>query len=182
LTGSLLIYPEQADIESDAALRDTLMLARGVDATVQCSPRLAEWLGMPTVVRGAALDGFAAAAPLRSLPHLLGWTPESLPPPAPARIGATPGDRVGWFARSEPPAGLAVERDMTQVAICRLVVGDDLAVTHLAALIGIPTVLLLPASADWLWGPRRGPSPWYASLEVLREDESETLAARLARC
>ena len=31
LTGRLLIYPEQADIESDAALRDTLMLARGVD-------------------------------------------------------------------------------------------------------------------------------------------------------
>ena len=80
LTGRLLVYPEQADIESDAALRDTLMLARGVDAIVQCAPRLAKWLSMPTIERGAALDGFAAAAPLRSLPHLLGWTLDSLPP------------------------------------------------------------------------------------------------------
>ena len=31
LAGPLLIYPEQIDIESDAALRDTLLLARGVE-------------------------------------------------------------------------------------------------------------------------------------------------------
>ena len=72
LTGRLLVYPEQADIESDAALRDTLMLARGVEAMVQCAPRLAKWLTLPTIDRGATLDGFAAAAPLRSLPHPLG--------------------------------------------------------------------------------------------------------------
>ena len=68
LDGRLLIYPEQADIESDAAMRDTLMLARGVDAIVQCPPMLADRLDMPTIRRGAPLDGFAAAAPLRSLP------------------------------------------------------------------------------------------------------------------
>ena len=38
----LLIYPEQADIESDAAMRDTLMLARGVEAVVQCGATLAD--------------------------------------------------------------------------------------------------------------------------------------------
>ena len=98
LTGRLLVYPEQADIESDAALRDTLMLARGVEAMVQCAPRLAKWLTMPTIERGAALDGFAAAAPLRSLPHLSGLDARF---PAAALVltrRAEPSPRIGWFS------------------------------------------------------------------------------------
>jgi tetratricopeptide (TPR) repeat protein len=184
LTGRLLVYPEQADIESDAAVRDTLMLARGadavVDAVVQCSAQVGEWLDAPTIRRGAPLDGFAVAAPLRSLPHLLGWALDALPPPAAVRGKPAPDGRIGWFAPSEPPAGLSVERDPEQVKACRLVVGNDAPTTHLAALMGLPTIVLLGPSADWLWGPRRGPSPWYATLEVLGEDEHETLAARLA--
>jgi hypothetical protein len=180
LAGRLLVYPEQADIESDAAVRDTLMLARGVDAVVQCTLRLADWQEMPTIRRGDSLDGFAAAAPLRSLPHLLGWTLDSLPPPGPVRMRlAERSSRIGWFASSEPPAGVGVERDPGQVATCGLVVGDDLTPTHLAARLGIPTVLLLGPSADWLWGPRTGASPWYPTLEVLGADETERLAARL---
>src|SRR5947207_5542831 len=158
------------------------MLARGVDAVIQCSALLGDWFAGPTIRRGVSLDGFAAAAPLRSLPHLLGWTLESLPPPATARGMAQPAGSIGWFARAEPPAGLSVERDPGQVGVCRLVVGDDTTPTHFAALMGIPTLLLLAPSADWLWGPRRGPSPWYARLEVLREEESEKLAERLGRC
>jgi tetratricopeptide (TPR) repeat protein len=184
LTGRLLVYPEQADIESDAAVRDTLMLARGadavVDAVVQCSAQVGEWLDAPTVRRGDPLDGFVAAAPLRSLPHLLGWTLDALPPPAAVRATPAADGRIGWFASSEPPAGLSVERDPEQVKACRLVVGDDTPTAHLAALMGIPTIVLRGPSADWLWGPRRGRSPWYATLEVLGEDEHETLAARLA--
>jgi hypothetical protein len=181
LTGCLLIYPEQLDIESDAAMRDTLMLARGVDAVVQCSAKVADWLDGPTTRRGDSLDAFAAAAPLRSLPHLLGWTLESLPSPPPVRLKAEGSDRIGWFSSAESPAGLSLERDRERIAACRLVVGDDTAPTHLAARIGIPTILH-PPSADWLFGPRSGPSPWYATMEVLRKDESEVLAARLARC
>jgi len=182
LTGRLLIYPEQADIESDAAIRDTLMLARGVDAVVQCSALLDDFLAGPTIGRGEPLDGFAAAAPLRSLPHLLGWTLESLPPPGTVRTTADTSTRIGWFARSEPPAGITVERDARQITSYGLVAGNDTTATHIAALLGIPTLLLVDNSADWLWGPRGGPSPWYPRLELLREDESEKLAARLGRC
>jgi tetratricopeptide (TPR) repeat protein len=182
LSGRLLLYPEQADIESDQAMRDTLMLARGIDAVVQGTPRIAEWLDRPTIGRGDSLDGFAAAAPLRSLPYLLGWTLESLPPPNPLRLKAEPSRRIGWLARGEPPDGVAVERDAGQIAQCGLVVGNDTASTHLAALLGIPTILLVSGSADWLWGPRTGTSPWYPTLEVLPEEESEKLAARLGRC
>lgn len=185
LAGRLLVYPEQTDIEGDAAVRDTLMLARGLgamDAVVQCAPRVGEWLDTPTIRRGASLDGFAAAAPVRSLPNLLGWTLESLPPAATTRIKAESGDRIGWFVGAEPPVGLSVERDPEHVASCRLVVGDDTAPAHLAALMGIPAIVLLGPSADWLWGPRSGPSPWYATLDVLRDNDSEKLAERLGRC
>jgi tetratricopeptide (TPR) repeat protein len=179
LSGRLLLYPEQIDIESDAALRDTLMLARGVEATVQCSPKLAQWLGGPTIGRGEPLDGFAAAAPLRSLPHLLNWTLASLPSVA---ATAPSGDRVGWFSAAEPPAGLVPERDPERVASCKLVVGDDVWPTHLAARLGVPTILLLGEAPDWLWGPNRGRSPWYANLEVLSLSDRDRLAARLSEC
>ena len=162
------------------------MLARGVEAVVQGGARIAELLDRPTIGREAPLKDFAAAAPLRSLPYLLGWTLESLPPPSslqPRALRPKPqsSTRIGWFAPTAPPNGTIVETDPSQVAACGFVVGNDSAVTHIAALLGIPTLLLLPSSADWLWGPRRGPSPWYPSLEVAGEDESEKLAAWLGR-
>jgi tetratricopeptide (TPR) repeat protein len=180
LAGRLLVYPEHVDIECDAAVRDTLMLARGVDAVVQCTDRTAGALGLPTVRRGEDLKEFAAAAPLRSLPYLLGWTLDSLPSLAAQQRNLEDRRRIGWFASSEPPAGLTVERDAGRMAEYGLVVGDDSVPTHLAARLGVPTVLLLAPSADWLWGPDVGPSRWYPALEVLRADDSEGLAARLA--
>ena len=51
-------------------MRDTLMLARGVEAVVQCGETLADWLDGPTIRRGDPLDGFsgrrAAAQPALS--------------------------------------------------------------------------------------------------------------------
>lgn len=182
LDGRLLLYPEQADIESDAALRDTLMLARGVEAVVQCSATLADWLEGPTVRRGEPLDGFVAAAPLRSLPLLLNWSRDALPPPATLRPTPEPSSRIGWFSTMEPPAGLDLVRNPDEIATCRLVVGDDNWPAHAAASLGIPTLILLPRTADWLWGPSLGISPWYASVELLRDDDREGLAARLAEC
>ena len=180
LTGQLLVYPEQADIESDAALRDTLMLARGVEAVVQCAPRLTKWLTMPTIERGASLDGFAAAAPLRSLPHLLGWTLDSLPPLLVLTRRAEPSPRIGWFAQADPPTGLDIERNPDELTRCRLVIGDDAWPTHLAGRLGIPTIILVPRIADWLWGPRFGPSPWYPAVEVLAADDADALASKLS--
>lgn len=167
LAGKLLVHAEQDDVESDAALRDTLLLARCVEATVECSARIADALGMPTIRRGDGLDGFAAAAPLRSLPLLLNWTLQSVPAvPAPPRRPAD--DVVGWFSTAEPPADLRIERDPAMIRRCHRVVGDDNWMTCLAARLGIETRLLLAPAADWLWGPNSGPSPWFATLTVER--------------
>lgn len=142
-TGRLLIYPEHLDIESDAALRDTLMLARGLeafgDAVVQCGPTLAAWLDGPTIERGAPLDGFEAAAPLRSLPYLLNWEPHALPASPPLR----------GTAQTAPDAS-----------------GHDTWQTHLAARLGRPTTLRLSATSDWLWGPPGRRFVWYPALTI----------------
>ncbi len=96
------------------------------------------------------------------------------------RAKPQPVSTVGWFSRSEPPPGLTIERDPERVASCKLAVGDDVWPTHLAAALGVPTVMLLPAAADWLWGTALGASPWYRALELVRDDDQATLAARLA--
>ena len=185
LDGRLLVYPEQENIESDAAMRDTLMLARlpQMDFAVQCSFKVAGWLDLPTVRRGDPLDGFAAAIPLRSLPKVLDWSLQTLPSPPPLHLKPEPvPGRIGWFSTSDPPPNVAVERNPEHVHTCTMVVGDDHAPTHLAAMLGIPTLMRLPHSADWLWGPQRGPSPWYRTLETLDGDAAEALVARLQRC
>ena len=179
LDGRLLIYPEQLDIDSDAARRDTLMLARGVDAVVQCGETLAALLDGPTIRRGDPLDDFAAAAALRSLPFLLGWNPDAPPPPPPLRRVAEAGTTVGWFSLREPPSGLEVERDFNLVANCKIVVGEDVYPTHLAARLGLSTIMLLPTRADWLWGRNPTLSAWYPNITFAPEGNGATLAALL---
>jgi hypothetical protein len=184
LPGRLLVYPEQADIESDAVRRDTLMLARGLDAVdhaVQCDEPLAAWLDATTVRRGDSLEGFAAAAPLRSLPFLLGLEPTALPPPIRVRPKPEPGAAIGWFTHCTRPSNVVTEQDPAEIPICRLVVGDDCWPTHLAAALGVPTVMIVPRARDWLWGPSDRPAPqWYPRLELLQEGDDAGLAARLA--
>lgn len=158
------------------------MLARGIEAVVQCSATLAGWFDGPTVRRGEPLDGFAAAAPLRSLPLLLNWTRDALPPPAKLSRTPEPSSRIGWFTTAEPPADLDLVRTPGEIPTCRLVVGDDTWPAHAAASVGIRTLILVPRTADWLWGPNLGISPWYPSAELLRDDDLEGLAARLAGC
>jgi tetratricopeptide (TPR) repeat protein len=175
LEGKLLLYPEQADIASDAAMRDTLLLARGVGAVVQCADEIAPRLGLPTIGRDASLDGFAAAAPLRSLPLLLGWMPNAVPQAPPPPGERTLSSRIGWFADIDPPRGLEVERDPQAIPACGVVIGDDQIAAHLAARLDIRTILLLGENADWVWAS----SGWYRNLEVLRGREVDSLPDRL---
>src|SRR5262249_10951998 len=123
---------------------------------------------------------FVAAAPLRSLPYLLGWTLDSLPSLATQERNLEDRRRIGWVASSPPPAGGPGGRDAPRLAGDGPGAGDDSVATPRSARLGVPPVLLLAPSADWLWGPHLGPSRWYPALEVLRAADSEGLAARLA--
>jgi hypothetical protein len=51
-----------------------------------------------------------------------------------------------------------------------LVITVDTAVAHLAATLGVPTWILVPAySTDWRWQLERSDSPWYPSVKLIRQ-------------
>ena len=49
-----------------------------------------------------------------------------------------------------------------------MVVTVDTAVAHLAGLLGVPTLLLLPLNVDWKWGMEGDRTPWYPSVRLFR--------------
>ena len=58
-------------------------------------------------------------------------------------------------------------------AVCSLmdlVVSVDTSVAHLSAALGKKTVVLLPFAPDWRWLLERNDSPWYPTIQLLRQD------------
>jgi hypothetical protein len=148
---------------------------------------------------------------LGSLPLRLGVTLETLPPPAGfPGLGAGSGGGVGVMAqgsralvddqRSLParyaPRLLKLGRDLSPeatgatdfeataeiIAGLDLVISVDTAVAHLAASLGKPTWVLLPArGADWRWLRDRDDSPWYPSARLFRQRAAGDWAPVLRR-
>jgi tetratricopeptide (TPR) repeat protein len=50
-----------------------------------------------------------------------------------------------------------------------LVIAVDTGVAHLAAALGKPVWLLLPANSDWRWLEARSDSPWYPGMRLFRQ-------------
>ena len=100
-----------ADIESDAAMRDTLMLARGVDAVVQCGATLAELAGQADD-RARRSRSTASPPPRRCAACRTFWAGRSMPcrRSSPTRLRGR-ASRIGWFSQAEPPAGIDIERN-----------------------------------------------------------------------
>lgn len=45
----------------------------------------------------------------------------------------------------------------------------DTSTLHLAGALGVPTLALIPAAPDFRWGLNRTDTPWYASVELIRQ-------------
>ncbi len=116
----------------------------------------------------------------------------SVPPARLGPLAVVPG--VAWVALQSAaalPADLkafdasAGVRDLADaVAVLSQldgVVAADTAVAHLAAALGKPTWLLLPAIPDWRWQLGRADSPWYPTARLFRQatagDWSSAVAA-----
>ena len=50
-----------------------------------------------------------------------------------------------------------------------LVIAVDTGVAHLAAALGKPVWVLLPANSDWRWLEERSNSPWYPAMKLFRQ-------------
>jgi hypothetical protein len=77
----------------------------------------------------------------------------------------TPGGPFTWFPE--------IAGDMSNTAalaqLMDVVVSVDTAVLHLAAALGRPTIGLIPYAPDWRWLLERTDSPWYPTLELIRQ-------------
>lgn len=68
--------------------------------------------------------------------------------------------------------GQALEDFADTAALCEemdLIISVDTSVAHLAAALGRPTWILLPALPDWRWLLERSDSPWYPSVHLFRQ-------------
>lgn len=136
-----------------------------------------------------------------SLPHRLGVSLATLPPPLAVEAGGIvdAGGGIGVMARGRPQHGNDANRSLDEASAARLqilgrdlspaatgagdflqtarivagldlVISVDTAVAHLAASMGKPTWILLPAvGTDWRWLRDRTDSPWYPSARLFRQ-------------
>lgn len=104
----------------------------------------------------------------------------SIPTPQLAPLLAQPG--VLWCSLQlgvAAPNGLRDDsadwRDFADTAAylknMDLVISCCTATIHLAGALGIPSLLLSRIDADWRWQGQRPDSPWYASLEIVRQTQ-----------
>ncbi len=100
-------------------------------------------------------------------------------------------ERAAWLATPEalltsnPPATLNFNQSAGLLAGVDAVVTIDSAMAHLAGGLGRPTFLLASAAADWRWGRDDRATPWYPTMEIIRQpslgDWSGAVAALGAR-
>jgi len=96
---------------------------------------------------------------------------------------------------AELPEGIAVldagnsDRDLSDtaavIASLDLVISTDTCIPHLAAALGKPVLLLLPAHSDWRWMREIETSPWYPTMRLIRQknlgDWSDVVERALGR-
>lgn len=66
--------------------------------------------------------------------------------------------------------------DDTAALIANLdcVVSIDSAIAHLAGALAKPAMVMLPYAAEWRWLEKRGDTPWYPTLELVRQDATRS--------
>jgi hypothetical protein len=71
--------------------------------------------------------------------------------------------------RQDPESKNSILRLAQIISQLDLVITVDTLAAHLAGALGIPCVVLLHYAADWRWMHEREDSPWYPSLQLIRQ-------------
>ncbi|THD78038.1 MAG: hypothetical protein E7812_12675 [Phenylobacterium sp.] len=182
---------------------------RGAEAVLLCIPEVAPLFSFAVegLSRQAPADFWA---PLMSLPYRLG--PDlGIPPPAGIDVPLRSGGGVGVVAIGSPThandrnrslfgadaerlralgldlapekTGARTFRDTAEIiAGLDLVISVDTAIAHLAASMGKPTWILIPAlGVDWRWGYGRDETAWYPQARLYRQARAGDWGAVLDR-
>ena len=60
-----------------------------------------------------------------------------------------------------------------KMSICDVIITIDNSTAHLAGMLNLPTLVLLPKASDWRWLINRSESLWYPSLKLIRQDKND---------
>lgn len=79
---------------------------------------------------------------------------------------------------------ISVDFSETAAALLQmdLVISVDTAMAHIAGALNRPGLLLLPYSPDWRWMLNREDTPWYPSLQVIRQPAPGDWRSVMTRC
>jgi hypothetical protein len=161
-----------AEPESVLLWRKTLRLDGGAKALGFV------WKGNPNspVERGRSLAGPRELAPFADLPDVRLIALQKLAPGMLERADTPSGWKVGGldFVLEHPGPDFDAGADAfvdTAGIMANLtgVVSVCTAPLHLAGALGVPSVALLKAAADWRWMTERTDTPWYPSMTLCRQ-------------
>lgn len=77
----------------------------------------------------------------------------------------------------------SIDAQAAQIAALDIVVTISTAAAHLAAALGVPTLLLLPEQRGqlWYWGQAGERTPWYSSVRICRGEPGDDIGALIVR-
>ncbi|MCU0625254.1 MAG: tetratricopeptide repeat protein [Gemmatimonadaceae bacterium] len=151
-------------------------------------PRAASWpyLHVPATAHDIVRDGSPAMrAPATPLRIGLAWQGN----PAHRNDHHRSLDRTTLHALLRGARGLPIEWVVLQqgaaahdapASLARIVVTVDTGLAHLAGALGVRTWMLVPFVADWRWGMHGSETPWYPSLQLVRQSAPRDWRAPLA--
>jgi tetratricopeptide (TPR) repeat protein len=147
------------------------------------------WKGNPysPVERGRSLAGPRELAPFANLPDVRLIALQKLAPGMLERADTPSGWKVGGldFVLEHPGPDFDAGADAfvdTAGIMANLagVVSVCTAPLHLAGALGVPSVALLKAAADWRWMRDRDDTPWYPSMTLCRQTRPGDFASAIA--
>ncbi len=132
--------------------------------------------GSPSGLR-VGLAGFrAAGVDVQPLVKIPGCTFYGLP----GRLGEA-WDGPGEIPQDLTPQLQTYAEAAAAIAHLDLVISLEGAIAHLAGALGKPAWVLLPPRAHWCWSAAGTQSPWYPTLRLLRQAQSEDWGPGIAK-
>ena len=88
---------------------------------------------------------------------------------------------VALYQPQDDEPGSDMDGFAARIAALDLVVSMDNTTVHFAGALGVPVWTLVPSAASWRWQRKRGDTPWYPTMQLVRQAKGEAWSAVLKR-